>query len=102
MGLSMCLLDFMDSQASLAEALCEKDLVFPLATSASAGEAPSESCNAIVWWFEADMGSSVPVLSSAPRVCRPPDSSATHWVQAVTGIGQRKILGSSGRKLMRS
>merc|ERR550532_3741641 len=102
-------LDFAQPQAVLAYALCEKDLCFALqldgrmrcpAERISAGctgsiqDVEPPRCNAIVWWFEADVGGCSPVLSSAPSAFRPHESRATHWAQAVAGVGPWLLQGS--------
>lgn len=79
-------LDFSGPQASLASALQERDLSFNLLRNSSSNQV-THRCNAVVWWFEADVGGDAPILSSAPACFRHPEASATHWVQAVAGLG---------------
>ncbi|CAE6927730.1 Art7 [Symbiodinium natans] len=75
-------LNFLGSHADLIEALQERDLRFPLSG--------HHKVNAVAWWFEADLGSGEEGacdLTSAPSRFRPSQCSATHWVQALAGIG---------------
>lgn len=81
-------LDFNASQGDLARALFERELSFPLRCSGR--------CNAITWWFEADVSDSVPTLTSAPKIFRPAGSEATHWSQAVAGMGPWQLRCEAG------
>ncbi|CAE7636568.1 Art7 [Symbiodinium sp. CCMP2456] len=75
-------LNFQGSQADLIEALQERELQFPLSG--------ARRINAVAWWFEADLGigdEGACDLTSAPSRFRPAHCGATHWVQALAGIG---------------
>jgi len=113
-------LDFNSSQAALMQALQERDISFLMRPSGHRGsDSLSEAagpdgmsahkeaaqagtpqalgpcrCNAVAWWFEADVSSSTPALSSAPCGLRPAGSEATHWAQAVAGLGPWSLAGA--------
>eukprot|EP00435_Cladocopium_sp_Y103_P049676 s2058_g15.t1 len=82
-------LNFEGSHSDLIEALQEREHHFELL--------PDANYNAVAWWFEADLGIGEPGscdLTSAPRRFRPANCDATHWVQAVAGLGRSR----SGRR----
>lgn len=86
-------LDLTSPDAVLVNSLGERDIRFPLLPPQRAGSHGASRCNAIVWWFEAELGSKAPVLSSAPARFRPLGGIETHWVQAVAGIGPWSLEG---------
>eukprot|EP00931_Biecheleriopsis_adriatica_P102727 TRINITY_DN77665_c0_g1_i1.p1 TRINITY_DN77665_c0_g1~~TRINITY_DN77665_c0_g1_i1.p1 ORF type:complete len:883 (-),score=219.92 TRINITY_DN77665_c0_g1_i1:16-2457(-) len=80
-------LNFAGAQADLAAALQEREICFPLL---GQSDNSSARCNAIAWWFEADVGGGEEGtcdLTSAPSRFRPHHCSSTHWVQALAGLG---------------
>jgi hypothetical protein len=86
--------DFTADQRSIAKALCEHDVEFPLKRQSDNDGAlqatdttSTPCCNTIVWWFQADIGEGAPHLCNAPAALRPHGCGATHWAQAMACLG---------------